>query len=337
MAEPADRNADLQPELPSRSVTYGSRTEAESGTLLTADETRRADQVRVRSPLRDAVARFMRNWAAVASLIIVLLMILAAIFAHYLHTSDPTSLDYLALNQGPSPAHWFGTDPEGRDEYTRILFGMRVPFVVGFAGTLLTVLVGLLLGLSSGYYGGIVDSMLSRFTDVMFAFPGFQLTVVIVALYGSSFDAAFPSGVGRAVILTCVFALVSWPPLMRFTRSLALSLKEQQFIEAAKTVGTTNAKIIRRHLVPNVWGLVLVQAALTVAYIIGAEAVLSILGLGVNEPTPDLGAMLYDGQTYMDANAWGLFFPALFLTVMIVAFTFIGDGIRDAVDPRGNR
>jgi peptide/nickel transport system permease protein len=121
---------------------------------------------------------------------------------------------------------------------------------------------------------------------------------------------------------------------MRFVRSLALSLKEQQFIEAARTVGTTDVRIITRHLAPNVWGLVLVQAALTVAYIIGAEAVLSILGLGVTEPTPDLGAMLYDGTSYWDSNPWGVYFPVLFLTIMILAFTFVGDGIRDAVDPR---
>jgi len=121
---------------------------------------------------------------------------------------------------------------------------------------------------------------------------------------------------------------------MRFVRSLALTMKEQQFIEAARTVGTSGPKIIWRHLAPNTYGLVLVQAALTVAFILAAEAVLSILGLGVITPTPDLGAMLYDGSNYMDANYWGVFFPSLFLTVLILSFTFIGDGVRDAVDPR---
>jgi oligopeptide transport system permease protein len=291
----------------------------------------------VSSPLRDATRRFMRNLAAVVSVIVVAVLIFMAIFAHYMHTTDPTALDYNALAQGPSGSHWFGTDTEGRDEYTRILYGLRVPFVVSFVGTFLTVVLGLAFGLVAGLYGGFIDSVLSRFTDFMFAFPAFLLTIIIVTLFGGWFDRNFPNGVGRAVILTAVFALVSWPPLMRFVRSLALSLKEQQFIEAARTSGTTNFHIITRHLVPNVWGLVLVQGALTIAYIVGTEAVLSILGQGVNEPNPDLGTMLYDGAHYMAENGWLAFFPSLFLTILILAFTFIGDGVRDAVDPRSRQ
>jgi ABC-type dipeptide/oligopeptide/nickel transport system permease subunit len=215
-----------------------------------------------------------------------------------------------------------------------MLYGLRIPLVIAFAGTLITLIFGVGLGMAAGYYGGAVDSLTSRFTDLMFAFPSFLLAIILVSLYGPFFDSNFPNGVGRAIILTCVFALVSWPPLMRFVRSLALSMKETQFIEAARTVGTSDFRIITRHLIPNVWGLVLVQASFLVAFIIGTEAVLSIIGLGVNQPTPDLGSMLEDGATYMDANAWGAFFPSLFLTVLILAFTFIGDGIRDAVDPR---
>ncbi|GAC1412201.1 MAG: ABC transporter permease [Mycobacterium sp.] len=338
MNDPVDRGV-------ARSSTPATRTSnfseiagpANAGALLTADSELRSQDTQIRSPFKDAVRRFSKNWAAVLSLSVVFLLIVAAIFAHLLHTSDPTALDYNALGVGPSPDHWFGTDTEGRDEYSRILYGLRIPFMVAFAGTVVTVVLGLAFGLTAGYYGGFIDSAISRFTDFMFAFPSFLLTVIIVTLYGASFDQLFPGGVGRAIILTVVFALVSWPPLMRFIRSLALSLKEQQFVEAARTVGTSGPKIILRHLVPNVWGLVLVQAALTIAYIIGAEAVLSILGLGVNEPTPDLGAMLIDGQSYADSNIWGLFFPCLFLTVLIVAFTFIGDGVRDAVDPRAQR
>ncbi|MGH2442754.1 MAG: ABC transporter permease [Chloroflexota bacterium] len=296
----------------------------------------RIEQTRVRSPFRDAVRRFSKNWAAMLSTAVIVILILAAIFARFLHTTDPNAINFSALYQGPSVSHWFGTDPEGRDLYSRILFGMRIPLIVSFVGTFITVVLGVGLGLIAGFYGGVVDSLVSRFTDFMFAFPAFLLTIIIVSLFGASFDAAFPNGVGRTIILTAVFALVSWPPLMRFVRSLGLSLKEQQFVEAARTSGTSGWNIIRRHLAPNVWGLVLVQAALTVAYIIGAEAVLSILGLGVNDPTPDLGAMLYDGTNYWDLNPWGMYFPAIFLTVLIVAFTFIGDGVRDAVDPRSS-
>ena len=338
MDDPIERSSRDEPQLPSATST---RVEAQlfasSSDLLVTDEGQRIAGTPVSSPFRDAVRRFRRNWAAVASVIVVAVLIFMAVFAHYMHTTDPTALDYNSLSQGPSATHWFGTDTEGRDEYTRILYGLRVPFVVSFVGTFLTVVLGLAFGLVAGLYGGVVDSILSRFTDFMFAFPAFLLTIIIVTLFGGWFDQNFPNGVGRAIILTAVFALVSWPPLMRFVRSLALSLKEQQFIEAARTSGTTNIRIITRHLVPNVWGLVLVQGALTVAYIIGTEAVLSILGQGVNEPNPDLGTMLYDGAHYMATNGWLAFFPSLFLTILILAFTFIGDGVRDAVDPRSSQ
>jgi ABC-type dipeptide/oligopeptide/nickel transport system permease subunit len=211
---------------------------------------------------------------------------------------------------------------------------LRPPLVIGFAGTIVTLVLGLAFGLMAGFFGGITDSLVSRFTDFMFAFPGFLLALIIVSLFGDSFDSLFPGGIGRALILTLVFAFVSWPPLMRFVRSLALSMKESQYVEAARTSGTTSFRIITRHLLPNVWGLVLVQASFLVASIIGTEAVLSIVGLGVNEPTPDLGRLLYDTAGYMDQSAWGIFFPSAVLTLIILAFTFIGDGIRDAVDPR---
>ncbi len=337
MREGADTSGQQQVRLPTSTSGYAETEEMSGGTAAAAGEARQAAKTVTRSPLKDAVRRFRQNWAAVISVIVILLLILAAIFAHWLNTTNPTAPDLNYINQPPSGAHWFGTDPEGRDEYTRILYGLRVPLLVSFVGTFLTVIVGVAFGLAAGFYGGKVDSLLSRFTDLMFAFPAFLLSIIIVTLFGPTFDSDFPNGNGRAIILTIVFALVSWPPLMRFVRSLALSLKEQQFIEAARTVGTTGPKIIIRHLAPNTYGLVLVQAALTVSYIIGAETVLSILGLGVNQPTPDLGSMLYDGTNYMDTNGWGLLFPCIFVTVLIVAFIFIGNGVRDAVDPRSSR
>lgn len=335
MQDPIQNSAEGHPPLPTQTVTYGEIAEPGSSAVgLEAEQTQETTRAQIRTPWKDALRRFTRNWAAVISVIVIVILILAAIFAPLLHTTDPTTLDYNALNQGPTLQHWFGTDPEGRDEYSRMLFGLRIPFIIGFSGTFITLILGLAFGMLAGYFGGVADALLARFTDFMFAFPAFLLIIIIVSLFGGTFDQHFPNGVGRAIILTLVFALVSWPPLMRFVRSLALSLKEQQFVEAARTVGTTPLKIITRHLVPSVWGLVLVQASFFIASIISTEAVLSIIGLGVNQPTPDLGSMLYDGAQYMDANAWGAFFPSLFLTILIVAFTFIGDGIRDAVDPR---
>lgn len=337
MNDPIDRSAHGAADLPTRTDLYAETSAATGASLLDADETRRADASRVRSPFQDALRRFMRNWAAVISLVVIVLLMLAAIFAPWLHTTNPGTIDALNINLGPSAQHLFGTNSEGQDEYSRILYGLRVPLIVSLVGTVLTVLIGLTLGLVSAYFGGWVDAALSRFTDFMFAFPVFLLTIVLVTLFDQSLSRLFPSGVGRTILLTSVFALVSWPPLMRFVRSLGLGMKEQQFIEAARTVGTSPLHIIRRHMVPNVWGLVLIQGALTVASLIGFEAVLSIIGMGVQQPTPDLGYMLYDGALNMDANEWGVFFPSLFLVLLILSFTFLGDGIRDAVDPRSSR
>ena len=309
---------------------------ASSANLAGAYETRKAGETRVNSPFRDAVRRYMTNWAAVFSLGLIIVLTIGAVFAPLLHTANPDTIDYNALSNGPSWGHWFGTDPSGRDEYSQLMYGLRITFVISYAGTIVTVALGMSLGVVAGYYGGVVDALTSRFTDFMFAFPAFLFAIILVSLFGGAFDAWLPNGVGRAFILVLVFGLVSWPSLMRFVRSLVLGMKESQFIEAARTSGTSNIRIMTRHLVPNLWGLVLVQAAFVAAFIIATEAVLSIIGLGVNEPVPDLGRLLYDTASYMDQSAWGIFFPSLFLTLIILAFTFIGDGIRDAVDPRSN-
>jgi peptide/nickel transport system permease protein len=337
VSESAESRGPHTQDLPSRSRDHATETYTASAAMVDVEDARESESIRVRTPLKDAVRRFSQNWAAVVSLIVVIVLLLASIFPPLFHATSPTFDNLFNTNGPPTGTNWFGTDPEGRDIYSRILYGLRVSFIVSLVGTFFTVAAGMFFGLTAGYFGGWTDSFVSRFTDLMFAFPSFLLTIVIVTLFGDSFDAHFPNGVGRMIILTAVFALVSWPPLMRFVRSLVLTIKEQQFVEAARTVGTSNFRIIWRHLMPNTWGLVLVQAALNVAFIIGAEAVLSIFGLGVNDPTPDLGTMLQDASQYMDSNQPYLIWTCTFLTVLILAFTFIGDGIRDAVDPRSNR
>lgn len=289
---------------------------------------------RLSSPARDAWRRFRRNWAAMISLGIILLFILMAVFAPFMHTSDITRQDVNALAVGPNWQHWMGTDQNGRDTYSRLVFGLRVPLVVGIIGTAITVIIGTLLGVVSGYVGGLIDGLLSRFTDLMFAFPGFTLALIVVSLFGPAADKLGLGGTGRVIILTIVFALVSWPPLMRFVRSLALSMKEQQFVEAARTSGTRHWGIMWRHLLPNMWGLILVQGAFIVVGVISTETVLSIFGLTVQPPNPDLGAMLYEGVQNIGLSYWLVIFPGLVLAVLIVAFTFVADGFRDAIDPR---
>jgi peptide/nickel transport system permease protein len=326
--------AQQEQKLPSQNLLHTeSQVELGVGAGLQASEADTVPATRVSSPARDAWRRFRRNWAAMGSLAVLLVLILMAIFAPFMHTMSPFSQDYSLLDISPSPQHWFGTDGVGRDLYSRLVYGLRPPFVVGLVGTSITVVLGTLIGVSAGFFGGISDTLLSRFTDFMFAFPGFLLTLIVVSLFGPSLDPYF-GGAGRTVLLTVVFALVSWPALMRFTRSLALGLKEQQFVEAARTSGSTQWQIIIRHLLPNMWGLILVQASFIVVAVITNETILSILGLGIAPPNPDLGQMLFDGVQRLDYSPWEVLFPSMALTLIILAFTFIGDGLRDAVDPR---
>lgn len=318
--------------LPSQSLRRAAE-QADLGALTPAEEeSEQIAKTRVSSPGRDAWRRFRKNWAAMIALIVVLIAFAAAIFAPFLHTMNTATMDFLNLNQGPSANHWFGTDNIGRDLYSRDLYGLRPPLAISFIGTAITVILGTLIGVSAGYFGGWVDNFLARLTDVMFAFPGFILALILASLYGSAFN--FMGGSGQALILVIVFAIVGWPGLMRFVRSLSLSMREQQFVEAARTVGSSHWKIITRHLLPNMWGLILVQSSFLIVSFIYTEAILSLFGLGVKEPNPDLGKLLIDGTSQMGFNDAAWVFPSIFLTILILAFTFLGDGIRDAVDPR---
>jgi peptide/nickel transport system permease protein len=320
-------------QVPSKNLLHAG-TPAEPGAAAAAGDAEELVTTRVSSPGRDALRRFRRNWSAMISLAIIGVVVVMALFAPLMRTTNPLQQDYSALYLSPSWSHWMGTDDLGRDLYSRLVYGVRVPLAVGLIGTAITAVLGVIFGVVSGFFGGRVDSILSRFTDVMFAFPGFLLALIVVSLFGPAFDPYFGGG-GRVILLTIVFAVVSWPPLMRFVRSLALSLKEQQFVEAARTSGTRSWKIIYRHLLPNMWGLVLVQCSFIVVSVINTETVLSIFGLGVEPPNPDLGQILYDGSQHLGFTYWEVLFASVLLTVIILSFTFVGGGVRDAVDPRG--
>ncbi len=289
---------------------------------------------RVSSPGRDAWRRYRRNWAAMLSVAVVAALIIVAVIAPLVHTMDPSYADFTAIQQAPSAHHWFGTDMIGRDTYSRLVYALRIPLVVAFIGTIVTLVIGTILGVTAGYIGGVADSVISRFTDLMFAFPGFLLSLIVISLFGPSVDTLGMGGTGRVILLTVVFGLVSWPALMRFVRSLSLSLKEQQFVEAARTSGSGAWTIMRRHLLPNMYGLILVQAGFIIVAVISNETVLAIFGLTVQEPNADLGTILYNGVQNIGAGYWLVLFPGLVLAVLILAFTFATDGVRDAVDPR---
>ncbi len=320
----------------------GSGLAAGAASPAVAAEIEQIPTTRVSSPRRDAWRRFRRNWAAMISLIVILILAIAAAVAPFMHTVNPTSPDFsVPTYSSPSWSHWFGTDGGGLDVYSRIIFGLRIPLIVGIVGAVITTILGALIGVIAGYAGSWLDSILSRFTDLVFAFPAFLLAVLCAEYFGSLLDNNAwvnnrLAGGGRVIILTIVFALAGWPPLMRFVRSLALSLKEQQFVEAARTSGSSSWRILMKHLLPNMYGLILVQAGFIVVNFIYTEAVISILGLGVQPPNPDLGVMLAHGPEAFGFTYWLTIFPAVFITILILGFTFLGDGVRDAVDPRGS-
>ncbi|MGH2343764.1 MAG: ABC transporter permease [Chloroflexota bacterium] len=285
---------------------------------------------------REASRRFMANRLSVASTVVILFLLLLAVLANVLPLQSPFHHGTdLVLDSPPTRKHWAGTDGNGLDEFSRLIYGMRPAFAVGIIGQVITTVLGALLGVAAGYYGGWIDSILARLTDLIFAFPSFLLAFLVVGVFGSQVT-QYGGGTGSVVLITIVFALVGWPGLMRFVRGLTLSLKEQQFVEAARTVGTPNWKIIVRHILPNTWGLVLVQATFGVGAYISTEAVLSVLGLGVQNPNPDLGVMVNAGIGQLSLNPVEALAPSALLTIIVVAFAFVGDGLRDAIDPRGN-
>jgi oligopeptide transport system permease protein len=282
---------------------------------------------------RQAVQRFMANRLAVLSLLVLLLLIATALLANFLPLIDPTVGDPFHQDAFPSRLHLLGSDASGHDLFSAIIFGLRPALAVGIIGQVVTTILGVTIGVIAGYFGGWVDSVLSRITDLVFALPTFLLAFLVVAVLGSDWDQLF-NGTGRIVLITIVFGLVGWPPLMRFVRALTLSFKEQQFIEAAHSIGTSPLKIIIRHILPNTWGLVLVQATFGVGGFIYNETTLSLLGLGVQPPNPDLGSLVSIGAQNININWLESLAPAAILAVLVVAFAFLGDGLRDAIDPR---
>jgi peptide/nickel transport system permease protein len=288
------------------------------------------------SPMRQAIIRFRRNRLAVASLIFLVMLLVLTCIAQWLPLIDPTVTDPVNTDAWPSAQHLLGTDGNGHDLFSSMIYGLRPAFIVGIVGAVVTTILGVAMGLTAGFLGGWVDTVLSRFTDLMFAFPALVLALLCEELFTNS-DSPVANALGdqaRVIIMTIVFALLGWPALMRFVRGLTLQYKEMQFVEAARALGMSNWAIVRRHLLPNTWGLVLVQATFTVGGFIYTEIVLSLLGLGVQVPTPDLGYLADQALENLEINWVETVAPSALLTLLIVAFAFLGDGLRDAFDPQ---
>ena len=271
-----------------------------------------------------AARRFAENKLAVIGLAVIVLLYATAILSPLLMRYDFDTMLPGMRDTPPSLDHWLGTDRQGRDVYSRLLMGGRVSLAAGFASVLIIMTVGVALGAMAGFFGGFVDGLIMRFTDILLSVPLLLLLITAASL--------FQPGLKTTVI---VIGLSSWPGAARLVRGQVLGLKGQEFVTAARAIGATPARILARHLLPNTLAIIIVEATLWLSYTIILETSLSYLGLGVRIPTPSWGNMLQDGQKELLAGAWWLtLFPgtAIFLTVL--AFNLMGDGLRDALDPR---
>jgi oligopeptide transport system permease protein len=278
-----------------------------------------------RSPWRDARERFVKNKAAVASLLLLVVIILACVVGPMLlpHSYDDT--DWNATSAAPTLAGWhlFGTDESGRDLLVRCLIGGRISLMVGFLATLTSVAMGIAWGATAGFLGGKVDALMMRLVDMMYAVPYLLIAILMVTLLGREF---------YLVVLT--ITVFSWMDMARVVRGQTLAIKSKEYIEAAHAIGVSTPSIIFRHVVPNLLGIVVIYTTVTVPGVILTESVLSFLGLGVQEPMTSWGVLIHDGTGVMEFTPWILLFPAALLSVTLYCANYIGDGMRDALDPK---
>ncbi len=278
-----------------------------------------------RSLWQDARRRLLRNRAAVAALLVLGLIALLALVAPWLspHAYDEVYFDRIAVPPDPANAHWFGTDGNGRDLFVRTLYGARVSLAVGLVATLVSLAIGVSWGAVAGYLGGRVDAVMMRIVDVLYSLPFMFFVIILMVVFG------------RNILLIFVaLGAVEWLTMARIVRGQTLSVKRREFIEAARAAGVRPLTIVRRHVVPNVLGPVVVYVTLTVPHVILVESFLSFLGLGVQEPLTSWGVLIAEGAGQMESAPWMLVFPASFLAVTLFCFNFLGDGLRDALDPR---
>jgi peptide/nickel transport system permease protein len=273
------------------------------------------------------VRRFAENRLAVAGLVIILCLYAVAIAAPWISRYPYDEITAGMRDKPPSAEHWFGTDRNGRDVYSRLVKGGQVSLAAGFASVVIIMTVGVVLGAAAGFFGGLIDGSIMRFTDILLSVPQLLLLITAASL--------FQPGLRTTVI---VIGLSSWPGTARLVRGQFLALKGQEYITAARAIGAGPTRIMLAHLFPNSLAIIIVQATLWLSYAIILETSLSYLGLGVRIPTPSWGNMLQDGQREQIAGAWWLtLFPGLAIFLTVLAFNLMGDGLRDALDPRHRR
>lgn len=282
---------------------------------------------RVKS-MKDFYKRLKKNKSALVGFYVLLFFFFVSIFgaidANYGITGVSSNATNLTAKlQGPSAEYWFGTDHLGRDIFIRILHGMYITLGVGFTATFLAGLVGVPLGIISGYFGGWVDTVIMRIMDILLAFPGILLALAIVSVLG-----------GSTINVTIAIAIGAVPQFARIVRGSTLTTKKLEYVDAIRALGAKNGKIIFQHILPNIMSPIIVNTTLFIATAILSAAGLSFLGLGVQPPTPEWGAMLNDGRNYMYQASHITFFPGMMIVIVVLAFNLFGDGLRDALDPK---
>ncbi|MDZ4263114.1 MAG: ABC transporter permease [Pseudomonadota bacterium] len=275
---------------------------------------------------KDAVARLLKNKMTMASLFVLLFMITVALLTPWI---APYSYEEQKLDLGasaPSAEHWLGTDTLGRDQLTRIMYGSRISLMVGFIATAVALTIGVLWGAVAGFLGGRVDAVMMRIVDALYALPFTIFIILLTVIFGSSM-----------LLLFLAIGAVEWLTMARIVRGQVLTIKRQEFVEAAVSMGLSPWRIISRHLIPNVLGPVIVYTTLTIPSVILLESFLSFLGLGIQPPASSWGSLISGGVETMEEYPWLLIFPGLALTITLFSLNFLGDGLRDALDPRASR
>jgi peptide/nickel transport system permease protein len=267
--------------------------------------------------------RFIKRKSSVVGGIIIIIFILVAIFGPYLTSRSPLDIDLRNTYQQPSRNNWLGTDNLGRDTLTRLIYGARITLIISFTSVFLGTLVGLVLGVISGYYGGFVDTVLMRTTDILLAFPGLLLAIAIVAILGS--------GIVNTML---AIAFYSIPYIARIVRGVVISIKELEYIQACEVIGCSNFTTIVSHIIPNSMSQVIVNTTLNLGTAILTSSALSFLGLGVQPPHPEWGAMLSTARDVMRTTPIAALIPGVAITLVVLSFSLLGDGLRDALDPK---
>lgn len=272
---------------------------------------------------QDVWRRLKKNKIAMGSLVFLILLFLIAIFGPMISKHSYSDQDLMMASQLPSSEHWFGTDDHGRDLYVRVLYGARISLTVGVVASIINVLIGVLYGGIAGYFGGKVDNIMMRIVDILYTIPLTLYVILLMVIIGPGLKSIL-------IAIGCIY----WITMARIVRGQILSLKEQEYVLAAKTLGASDFRILLRHLIPNAMGPIIVTMTMSIPTAIFTEAFLSFIGLGVSAPMASWGVLCNDALGTLDLYPYQLFFPALAISITMLGFNFLGDGLRDALDPR---